>query len=92
MSEAIARIEQVLFFLAAIIGDRSLFGSVIEGWAILKAISSYALWMKNKEAANATDAAIAHNRVQIFIVGTGMSIAAGGLAGIVYHLVLHLLA
>jgi hypothetical protein len=34
-------------------------------------------------------AAIAHNSFQIFAIGTAMSIAAGGMAGVVYHYVLH---
>jgi hypothetical protein len=101
LSQYVGRIEELLFYFAAIAGG-GVFGSAVEGWAILKAVSRYALWQGDRrknvrleESSHPTadfDAAIAHNRFQIFVVGTGMSLAAGGIAGATYHCVLHLLS
>ena len=96
LSPYIAFFEQLLFYLAAIVGPE-VFGWAVGGWLVFKSVSRYARWQSSdvpakpqrntssdEEKARVEDAR-AHNRFQIFIVGTGMSIAAGGIAGVVYH-------
>lgn len=104
LSPTIAGYEQILFYFAAISG-RDVFGFAVGGWLVFKGISNYALWKGPKEGPEMNteflrekqleqfleDAARDHNRLQIFLIGTLMSVSAG-IAGAVYHGFLHLLA
>jgi hypothetical protein len=89
LSETFAGIEQFIFYLAAIAGTQ-VFGFAVGGWFLLKAVSNYTLWdVPTEQRDNRIVSALAHNRRQIFLIGTLMSVAAGGLAGVIYHLTLH---
>jgi hypothetical protein len=95
LSELFAWIEQFIFFLAPIAGTQ-VFGFAVTGWFVLKAVSNYDLWTVRRsggglQKVRAGEAALAHNRRLIFLIGTLMSVTAGGLAGFVYHWKLHLL-
>ena len=95
LSETFAWIEQFIFYLAAIAGTQ-VFGLAVTGWFVLKAVSNYDLWTVPRsggglQKVRARAAALAHNTRLIFLIGTLMSVAAGGLAGFVYHWKLHLL-
>jgi hypothetical protein len=83
LSHIVAGIEQFIFYLAAIAGTQ-IFGFAVGGWLLFKAVSRYARWEVSRKA-NDFEAALAHNRRQIFLIGTLMSITAGGLAGFFYH-------
>ena len=92
LSETFAWIEQFIFYLAAIAGTQ-VFGFAVGGWFLLKAVSNYTLWdVPTEQRGNKIVSALAHNRRQIFLIGTLMSVAAGGLAGVIYHLTLHALS
>jgi hypothetical protein len=93
LSGWIAGIEQMIFYFAAITGTQ-VFGFAVTGWFVLKAVSSYNLWNVSDKITRETLyealSARAHNRRQIFQIGTLMSVTAGGLAGFVYHLIVHI--
>lgn len=105
-SKTFAAFEQSLFYLAAVAG-LEVFGLAIAGWLVLKGACEYARWkppepstqsplITTPESENSfveaqRQAALAHNRYLVFILGTGMSIAAGGIAGFVYHYALYLI-
>ena len=95
-SPTFAAFEQFLLYLAAVAG-REIFGFALAGWLVLKVASRYALWQvpecggRGGVAASTFEAAVAHNRYLIFLLGTGMSLAASGIAGFLYHYTLHLL-
>jgi len=104
-STTFAFVEQSLMFLAAVAG-REVFSFAVGGWLVFKSVSRYSRWQSSDESAESPSlerraqeagmtkahyrAAIAHNRFLIFLLGTGLSIAAGGIAGLVYHYVLHI--
>lgn len=106
LSTRIAFIEQCLFFLAAIAG-KEVFGWAIGGWLVFKGIHQWARWNSSKDlhtngkiSGRAKKAklplnhyfdAIDRNRFMVFLIGTGMSIATGGISGAVYHYVMLLL-
>lgn len=104
LSTRIAAIEQFLFFLAAIAG-KDVFGWAVTGWLVFKGIHQWARWESSKttiqkiskksaKKAGFTQAhyrdAIVRNRFMVFLIGTGMSIAAGGISGAVYHYIMWL--
>jgi hypothetical protein len=99
LSGSIAIVEQFLFYLAAIAGRPEVFKFAVGGWLVFKTVNKYARWEKPEEKPRWESAlenyrykaAIAHNRFQIFAIGTAMSIAAGGTAGVVYRYLLYLL-
>ena len=85
-SELFARFEQVLLFFACVAGHE-VFGFALAGWLVMKSVSKYAAWnAADKASQNQKDSA--HNRFLIFIVGTGLSVTAAGIAAGVYHWVL----
>ena len=96
LAATFACIEQFLFYLAAIAGS-NVFGFAVAGWLVFKGVSHYARWTPEAVSAQVTPpedskltpehyaAAIARNRFVIFVIGTGMAVAAGGVAGAVYH-------
>jgi hypothetical protein len=86
-SETFALVEQFLFYLAAVAGLQ-IFGFAVGGWLVMKSVCRYALWKPSDE----TQRESAHNRFLIFILGTGMSIASGGIAGVAYHYSLYILS
>ena len=115
LSWIIARLEQFLFYLAAVAGLQ-VFGFAVGGWLLLKAMSKYARWGEPIKAADIPElgatalrdkehseflrlqrreffrqAGRNHNRLQIFLIGTLMSLATGGVAGVSYHYVVDLL-
>ena len=78
LSERFAWIEQFIFYLAAIAGTQ-VFGFAVTGWFVLKAVSNYDLWaVSPDQRGNKIESARAHNRRQIFLIGTLMSVTAGG--------------
>lgn len=103
LSTRIAFIEQFLFFLAAIAG-KEIFGWAVTGWLVFKGIHLWARWESSKTSipeiskrakkAGLTQKhyrdAIVRNRFMVFLIGTGMSIAAGGISGVVYHYIMWL--
>ena len=101
LSPTIAAYEQFLFYLAAVAGLQ-VFGFAVGGWLVFKGISKYPIWtapekqpeqrfLKNQSREFLEDAALKHNFLQIFLIGTLMSVAAGGIAGAAYHYALYLL-
>ena len=100
LSKYIAVAEQLLFYFVAISGP-AFFGAVAAGWLLFKGVSRYVLWNPSDPTKTISvypsppdpelEAALAHNRFQIFLVGTGMSIATGGVAGAAYHYANYLL-
>ena len=103
LSTRIAAIEQFLFFLAAIAG-KEIFGWAVTGWLVFKGIHLWARWESSKTSigeiskrakkAGLTPAhyrdAIVRNRFMVFLIGTGMAIAVGGISGVVYHYIMWL--
>lgn len=101
-AESFGRVEQTLFFLARIAGP-DFFKWAVGGWLVLKAIHNWRLWDPEdvneipdsaKRAGMSKDhyhAAIGRNRFLVFLAGTGLSIAAGGVAGEIFHLVMRIL-
>lgn len=101
LSTRIAFIEQFLFFIAAIAG-KEVFGLAVTGWLVFKGIHQWARWESSKtiipeipkrvKKAGLTKKhysdAIVRNRFMVFLIGTGMSIAAGGISGVVYHYII----
>lgn len=84
-STTFAAVEQFLFYLAAIAG-LEVFGFAVGGWLVMKSVCQYARWkVPDPPHDDPKAAALAHNRFLIFILGSGMSIAAGGIAGVAYH-------
>lgn len=102
LGRAIGYVEGALFFLAAIF-DPEFFKWAVAVYLVFKAIHNWRLWKPEKlyplpDSAWKADmsekhywAAIGRNRFLIFAVGTGLSVAAGGLAGAVFHLVMRIL-
>ena len=116
LSWIIARLEQFLFYLAAVAGLQ-VFGFAVGGWLLLKAMSKYARWGEpikkqptfpslvlrrcatksiqsfcgSSGESFSVRAGRNHNRLQIFLIGTLMSLATGGVAGVSYHYVVDLL-
>ncbi len=101
MSHIYGSIEQFLFYLTAI-SSKEVFAGAVAGWLVLKGIHQYAAWepksirltphQETRAAKKGLDRdeirnAIARNKFMIFSIGTAMSIAAGGIAGSLFHFV-----
>jgi len=101
LAEWFGRVEHSLFFLAMIAGPE-FFKWAVAGYLVFKAIHNWRLWSPKKlydippqiaESGMSEahyQAAIGRNRFLMFVAGTGLSIAAGGLAGAVFHVVMGL--